>query len=83
MKVQIIPHSDKVISFTKVALPYGWIGNMSQYPVQYGGVWWKTNEHLFQALRFPEGLPVREEIYRQASPMAAKILAKKQGFTLR
>jgi N-glycosidase YbiA len=77
MKIQIIPHSDKVISFTKVALPYGWLGNMAPFPVQHGGVWWKTNEHLFQALRFPEGSPARNEIFRQASPMAAKMVAKR------
>jgi hypothetical protein len=32
-------------------LPYGWLGNMSQYP-DFGGVIWKTTEALFQGLRF-------------------------------
>ncbi len=72
-----IPHSEKVISFTKVALPHGWLGNMSPFPVQFDGVWWKTTEHLFQALRFPSGSPIRNEIHDQASPMAAKMRAKR------
>ena len=41
------------------------------------GGWWKTTEHLFQALRFPESSPVRHEIFRQASPMGAKMTAKR------
>jgi predicted NAD-dependent protein-ADP-ribosyltransferase YbiA (DUF1768 family) len=41
-----------VINFTKNNLPYGWLGNMSQYPIDFGGVIWKTTEALFQGLRF-------------------------------
>lgn len=67
----------QVISFTKVALPYGWLGNMSPYPVTFEGKTWRTTEALFQALRFGEKDPVREEIRLQTSPMAAKMTAKK------
>ena len=72
-----IPQSQNVISFTKVKLPYGWLGNMSPYPVQYDGVWWLTAEALFQALRFPPDSPVRKIIHGQKAPMAAKMLARK------
>lgn len=72
-----IPHSEKIISFTKVALPYGWLGNMSPFPVQHEGVWWKTTEHLFQALRFPSGSLIRHGIRDQPSPMGAKMRAKR------
>lgn len=65
-----------MISFTKVKLPFGWLGNMSPFPVLFGGVSWPTTEHLFQALRFPSGAPIREEIRGTKSPMAAKLLAK-------
>lgn len=51
-----------VITFTKVALPYGWLGNMSPHPIVVAGKTWKTAESLFQALRFAEDDPVREEI---------------------
>ena len=42
------------ISFTKVSLPFGWLGNMSPFPILYEGKEWKTTEALFQALRFDD-----------------------------
>lgn len=66
-----------VIAFTKVSLPFGWLGNMSPDPVYCGGKVWLTSEALFQALRFPEDHEVREFIRAQKSPMAAKMVAKK------
>ena len=66
-----------VIAFTKVKLPYGWLGNMSPYPVTYEGKEYRTTEALFQALRFPEYPEISEEIRAQTSPMAAKMTAKK------
>lgn len=66
-----------MISFTKVKLPFGWLGNMSPFPVLFGGVSWPTTEHLFQALRFSPEAKIREEIRSTKSPMAAKLLAKK------
>lgn len=68
-----------MIAFTKVKLPYGWLSNMSPHPIEYGGYTWRTTEALFQALRFPVGDPVREEIRIQKSPMGAKMVAKKYG----
>ena len=41
-----------IISFSKVALPYGWLGNMAPYPIIYEGKRWRTIEALFQSLRF-------------------------------
>lgn len=67
----------KVIAFTKVKLPYGWLGNMSPYTVEYEGKTYRTTEALFQALRFHEYPEVAEEIRAQKSPMAAKLVAKK------
>lgn len=62
------------ITFTKVAAPYGWLGNMSPHPVQYAGRTWKTTEALFQALRFADESIV-EEIRAASSPMTAKMIA--------
>ena len=39
---------ESIIAFTKVALPFGWLGNMAPYPVTYGGKAWRTTEALFQ-----------------------------------
>jgi predicted NAD-dependent protein-ADP-ribosyltransferase YbiA (DUF1768 family) len=63
------------ISFTKVKLPFGWLGNMSAYPIEYLGKTWKTNEALFQALRFEDG-EIREAIRNEPSPMGAKLKVK-------
>jgi ribA/ribD-fused uncharacterized protein len=64
------------ISFTKVALPHGWLGNMAPSPVQYDGKRWKTTEALFQALRFRDDA-VKEAIRDQRSPMSVKMLARR------
>lgn len=73
---------DLSISFTKVALEDGWMGNMSPHPIVYEGVTWKTAEALFQALRFDGqtevGQQIREAIRTEKSPMGAKMVAKKQ-----
>lgn len=69
--------NNNTIAFTKVDLPYGWMGNMSAYPVIYNGIEYKTTESLFQSLRFTEFPEVQKEIMEQTSPMAAKMVAKK------
>ena len=64
------------IAFTKVSLPFGWMGNMAPYPVTYEGQEYKTTEALFQALRF-EGFPdIQQKIMAEKSPMSAKLVAK-------
>jgi len=65
-----------IVSFTKVALPFGWLGNMSPYTIRYAGDEWATAEALFQALRF-EDETIQTEIWEQTSPMAAKMIAKR------
>ena len=65
-----------MISFTKVSLPYGWLGNMSAFPIQYDGKVWRTSEALFQALRFDDD-DIKEIIRNERSPMGAKMKSKK------
>ena len=64
-----------VISFTNVNSPYGWLGNMSAFPIDYKNERWRTSEALFQAMRF-EDEEIRQNIRAQRSPMAAKMRAK-------
>lgn len=66
----------KEIAFTKVKLPFGWLGNMSPHLIEAFGRTWRTSEALFQALRF-DSHEIREKIRSQKSPMAAKFKAKK------
>jgi len=64
------------ITFTKVSLPFGWMGNMAPFPIDYDGKSWRTLEHLFQALRFGDEA-TQEQIRTEPSPMWAKIIAKR------
>ena len=64
------------IAFTKVNLPYGWLGNMSPHPVWFNGRRWRTTEALFQALRFTCD-DLREQIRNESSPMGTKMVAKR------
>lgn len=60
----------------KVAEPFGWLGNMSPYPIACNDLLFKTSEALFQALRYAD-IKIIEEIRQQKSPMSAKMVAKK------
>jgi len=62
------------VTFTKAKLPFGWLGNMTRYPLNFEGQQWHTAEALFQALRFQD-LQVREAIRVERSPMRAKMIA--------
>ncbi len=64
------------IAFTKVKLPGGWLGNMSPHAIVHEGVRWRTSEALFQAMRL-EDVEAREAIRQAASPMMAKLIAKR------
>lgn len=65
-----------MILIRKVSEQYGWLGNMSPYPIDYQGKRYRTTEALFQALRFDDN-KIIELIREQKSPMAAKMIAKK------
>ena len=72
----------KVIAFTKVKLPYGWLSNMAPFPITYNNLVWRTSEALFQASRFAftfANLDIIEKIRLEPSPMAAKMIAKKHA----
>lgn len=66
--------SSDIIAFTKVKLPYGWLGNMAPYPVEYNNKRWEHTEGLFQALRF-EDEEIIEKIRSEKNPMMAKRIA--------
>jgi ribA/ribD-fused uncharacterized protein len=72
-------YADLPITFSKVTFPNGWLGNMAPFPIRYDGKYYKTTEALFQALRYIDsGLPdIAEQIRREKSPIAAKVIAKK------
>lgn len=55
--------------------PFGWMGNMSPYPMKFGAKDYRTSEALFQCLRTDDE-DVRIAIRAEKSPMAAKLVAK-------
>ena len=75
---------NEVIKFTRVRLPFGWLSNMSPFPIQYQNTIYRTNEALFQCLRFEDfpGDPklkqqAQEAIREQKSPMVVKWVSKR------
>lgn len=64
------------IWFKKVAEDFGWMGNMSPYPIKYDGKIWRTSEALFQAMRYDDA-SIQEIIRCEKSPMGAKMKSKK------
>ena len=68
--------AEKSIWFKKVAEPFGWMGNMAPYPIEFEGKIWRTSEALFQAMRY-EDVEIKELIRAEKSPMGAKMKAKK------
>lgn len=66
----------KEIAFTKVKLPYGWLGNMAAFPIIYNNKNYRTTEALFQALRFLKNPEIQELIRLEKSPMSSKMFAK-------
>lgn len=64
------------IAFTKVKLPFGWLGNMSPFPIVFENKEYLTTEALFQALRFTNRPDIQELIRLEKSPMSAKLVAK-------
>ena len=61
----------EVIAFNRNKDPYGWLSNMSPYPIIFGGLEYRTTEALFQALRFDDK-KIQEAIRLEKSPMSAK-----------
>ncbi len=69
----------RIITFTGVKKPWGFLGNMAPYPLDHGGKRWRTSEARFQAMRFADAdVSIQEEIRQQKSPMGAKFVAKRE-----
>jgi hypothetical protein len=66
----------KEIRFTKSKAPYGWMGNMSRFPVTWNGKTYGSTEHLFQAMRFGLDTELAELVRTEDNPYQAKQVAK-------
>jgi len=61
----------ETIAFCRNKDAYGWLSNMSPYPIKFGGDDYRTSEALFQALRFTNK-EIQALIRAEKSPMTAK-----------
>lgn len=75
---------DQVVSFCKTREAFGGLSNMAAgYLITLYGVRCRTSEHLYQALKFPNHPEVQAAILKEASPMAAKMVAKRYRHLIR
>jgi len=66
------------INFKKTTDKFGGLSNMaSGYPIVINGVFIRTSEALYQALRYTKHRKIQEEIISEKSPMTAKMKSKK------
>lgn len=71
-------HLSECITFRKTSEKYGGLSNMaSGYPLIVNGIYIRSSEALYQAMRFPHLPYVQKEIINEASPMTAKMISKK------
>lgn len=71
-------YRDECVVFRKTREAFGGLSNMADgYPLQVLNRTIRYAEALYQACRFPHRPDIQDAIVSQASPMAAKLLAKK------
>jgi ribA/ribD-fused uncharacterized protein len=74
--------AEQVIRFFGTGDEYGCFSNFAHYPIRLRGRTWPSNEHYFQAQKFP-GTEQEEAIRKAKSAVAAKRLGRSRKFRLR
>ena len=65
------------VVFCKVNEPFGGFSNMAPgFPLRFEGFDYRTSEHLYQALRFPDYPEVQARVRNNPSPMGAKMATR-------
>ena len=67
------------IEFFKEHPTYGVLSNFSPHGFELDGTFWPTNEHYFQAMKFPGDPKLQEKIRTAPTPAIAKRLGKSKG----
>lgn len=67
--------ASQVVTFRRVAEPFGGLSNMAPSPISINGIRFKTCEALYQACRFENRTDIQLMIANERSPMQAKRLA--------
>jgi type I restriction enzyme S subunit len=82
-KIQRYHRADCLV-FRKTTDPFGGLSNMcAGYSLTVQGTSILTSEALYQACKFPEAPGIQRAIVAEASPMAAKMVAKKNRSAIR
>lgn len=69
---------DEVITFSKTNEAFGELSNMSsKFPLFINDIIIPSSEALYQAMRYSLFPKAQNEIIKQVSPMAAKMISKK------
>jgi ribA/ribD-fused uncharacterized protein len=71
-----------IIKFYGTSDEHGCFSNFAHYPISLDGKTWPTNEHYFQAQKFP-GTDHAEEIRKASSPAKAKKMGRSRKYRLR
>lgn len=75
--------SDEPILFYHQRREYGCFSNFSTHVVEIDGKRWRTSEHYYQAMKFPDDPARQQRILEARTPMAAKRVAWEQDARLR
>lgn len=70
------------IYFYTVNDQYSCFSNFSPHGFELDGLWWPTNEHYFQAQKFPNH-PWGDQIRKAKTPKEAKKMGRDQRYSLR
>ncbi len=74
----ILYRPEECVTFCKTKETFGGLSNMAGgYPIQMGNLKVRTNEHLYQALRFPDHPDVQQDLLAIPSPLFAKKFGRK------
>ncbi|NDJ61806.1 MAG: NADAR family protein [Chloroflexi bacterium] len=65
------------------AVPYGVFSNFSRHGIEIDGVYYKTSEHYFQAMKFSHSPQDMEDVRRAATPKEAATLGRDRSRPLR
>lgn len=69
--------------YSALEKPYGCFSNFSRHGVKIDGVYYKTNEHYFQAMKFIGSQKDMDDVRRAATPKQAASIGRDRSRPLR
>jgi N-glycosidase YbiA len=69
--------------YSSLEEPYGCFSNFSSHGIEVDGVYYKTNEHYFQAMKFLGSSKDMEDVRRTSTPKMAASVGRDRSRSLR